>query len=72
MPKREAADELNSVGITTAARVLGVSRETLYSWASKGKVKAYRIAGKRGRTGKLALRILRTDLERLKREREKR
>ena len=66
---RVKADELNSVGLSVAARSLGVSRQTLYTWAEKGLVRLYPLAGKRGRTGAPALRMLRSDLERLRRRR---
>lgn len=63
------ADELNSVGLSVAARHLGVSRQTLYTWAEKGEIRLHPLPSKLGRTGQPAMRILRTDLERLRRRR---
>lgn len=63
------ADELNSVGLSVAARSLGVSRQTLYTWAEKGAVRLYPLMGKLGRTGEPALRMLRSDLEKFRRRR---
>jgi len=65
-------DELNSVGISTAARVLGVSRQAVYNWIASGQLKAHPLPGSRvAHTHDEALRILRTDLERLRRRRER-
>lgn len=63
-------DELNSIGLSVAARTLGVSRQTLYTWAEKGLVRLHPLPGKLGRTGEPALRILRGDLDRLTRRRD--
>lgn len=63
-------DELNSVGLSVAARTLGVSRQTLYTWAEKGTLKLHPLPGKLGRTREPALRIMRTDLSRLARRRD--
>lgn len=64
------ADELNSVGLSTAARVLGVSRPTVYAWIEAGRLRAYPLAGSRApTTGKPVNRVLRVDLERLRRRR---
>ena len=67
MRRTVKADELNSVGLSVAARALGVSRQTLYTWAGNGLVRLHPLPVKRGRTGEPALRILRSDLDRLAR-----
>lgn len=61
--RRRAPDELNSVGVSAAARVLGVSRETIYNWADEGRIRLHSMTEKHGRTGKPALRVMRSDLE---------
>lgn len=61
------ADDLNSVGPSVAARALGVSRQTVYAWAEKGLIRLHPLPGKLGRTGEPALRVLRSDLDRLRR-----
>lgn len=62
------ADELNSVGLSAAARILGVSRPTVYAWIEAGRLRAYPLAGTRApTTGKPVIRVLRADLERLRR-----
>lgn len=69
MATRPSPNDLNSVGIATAARVLNVARGTLYNWAAAGTIKLYPMRGKLGRTGKPALRVMRTDLDRLLKQR---
>jgi excisionase family DNA binding protein len=69
--RKPGPDELNSVGVSAAARVLGVSRETIYNWADEGKIRLHPMPEKRGRTGKPALRVMRSDLERLIRRSKK-
>lgn len=65
MAKRPSPDDLNSVGIAAAARVLGVSRQTIHDWSAAGRIRLYPMQGKLGRTGEPALRVMRVDLERL-------
>jgi excisionase family DNA binding protein len=69
--RRHRPDELNSVGVSTAARVLGVSRETIYNWADNGTIRLHPMTDKHGRTGKPVLRVMRSDLEGLMRRKGK-
>lgn len=65
-------DEWNSVSPSAAARFLGVSRQTVYTWIADGTLSAYRMRGARAPlTGKAPQRILRADLERLRRKRDR-
>lgn len=59
----KSADELNSVGISTAARILGVSRPTVYAWIAKGRLSEARL-GRAAPAGRATLRVLRKELER--------
>lgn len=61
--RRETADEFNSLPIAPAARFLGVSRQTLYTWIQEGRLEARRLGARQ--------RILRADLERLRRLRRR-
>ena len=70
MARKPRADELNSVPIATAARVLGVSRQSIYDWAASGKVKLYPVATRLAPTGEPALRVMRADLDQLLRQRK--
>lgn len=66
-------DEWNSVSPSAAARFLGVSRQTIYSWLADGTLTAYRASsGRAPLTGRAPQRILRADLERLRRRRARR
>lgn len=68
--KRVTVDEFNSLTPSAAARFLGVSRQTIYAWLESGQLKAQRLHGTRAAlTGSSPQRILRDDLERLRRKR---
>ncbi len=65
MPQKTVPDELNSVTVTTAARVLGVSRQSIYNWAAEGRLTLYRMPGVNNPQGEPVQRVMRSDLERL-------
>jgi len=69
MPRKTTPNDLNSVGVAVAARVLGVSRQTIHNWAETGRMRLYPMRGKLGRTGEPARRVMRSDLERLLKQR---
>jgi hypothetical protein len=68
MHKKTSPDELNSVSVTTAARTLGVSRQSIYNWAASGRLHLHPMPGLSGPTGKAVQRVMRADLDRLKTE----
>jgi excisionase family DNA binding protein len=57
------ADEFNSLPVASAARYVGVSRQTMYTWIDERKVRTHKVAGF------AAPRLLIADLERIKRGR---
>ena len=63
--RRTRPDEFNSMTPAQAARFLEVSRETLYEWMRNGTLKTHEVPGFAVR------RLLRSDLEALKRKRER-
>lgn len=66
----EPVDEFNSLTPSAAARFLGVSRQTVYAWLADGTLAGHRMRDMRAQlTGEPPQRILRRDLERLRRRR---
>ena len=61
--RRVRPDEFSSVTPAAAARFLGVSRQTVYTWLGTSELRSHQVPGFAGQ------RILIADLERLRRRR---
>jgi len=64
--KRRSLDEFSSLTPTAAARFLGVSKQTVYTWLGDGTLRSVPVPGFATR------RIAVVDLERVKQDRAKR
>jgi excisionase family DNA binding protein len=64
MPKRTPPlDDFNSATIAAAARYLAVTRQTIYTWLAAGELTSHGVGARQ--------RILRADLDRVKRRRQR-
>jgi excisionase family DNA binding protein len=61
--KTERPDDFNSATVAGAARYLGVTRQTIYTWLEAGELTSQDVGARQ--------RILRADLDRVKRKRER-